>query len=201
MTDTDATGEHTDRLIRVELTVELGETDSCPLSAFDGTGGPVWVNAVGSQCTIDMDPTIDDGEIIRRTGHITDNCLCLVFQRFDCVPRINGVADGTVEVTTYLDDRTQVRELVTELRSATDGVRLDKLVLVSGHDRTEQVTLDLSELTPKQRETLELAVVKGYFDKDVRLEEIATELGISKSALSQRLRAAQANLVRAVFDG
>jgi predicted DNA binding protein len=35
----------------------------------------------------------------------------------------------------------------------------------------------------------------------VRLRELADELEISKSALSQRLRTAQAKLVTDVFDG
>ena len=47
------------------------------------------------------------------------------------------------------------------------------------------------------------AVVRGYFDAgcDVELGELAAELGISKSALSQRLRTAQAKLVTDVFEG
>jgi len=65
------------------------------------------------------------------------------------------------------------------------------------------VTFDLSALTPKQRRGLELAVVRGYFDdgRDVELGDLAAEIGISKSALSQRLRTAQAKLVTDVFDG
>jgi predicted DNA binding protein len=82
-------------------------------------------------------------------------------------------------------------------------VRLVRLAVVEGPDATEQVTFDLSALTPKQRRGLELAVVRGYFDddRDVRLSELADELEISKSALSQRLRTAQAKLVTDVFDG
>jgi len=45
-------------------------------------------------------------------------------------------------------------------------------------------------------------VVRGYFDNDrnVELGDLAAEIEISKSALSQRLRAAQAKLVTDVFD-
>ena len=101
------------------------------------------------------------------------------------------------------DDRDAVRRLVEELRTVVDRVRLVRLAVVEGPDATEQVTFDLSALTPKQRRGLELAVVRGYFDddRDVRLSELADELGISKSALSQRLRTAQAKLVTDVFDG
>jgi len=92
--------------------------------------------------------------------------------------------------------------VVGALREALDHVRLVRLAVVEGPEATEQVTFDLSALTPKQREGLELAVVRGYFDNDrnVELGDLAAEIEISKSALSQRLRAAQAKLVTDVFD-
>ena len=81
------------------------------------------------------------------------------------------------------------------------AVRLVRLAVVEGPEATEQVTFDLSSLTPKQRGSLELAVLRGYFDDDgdVALGDLADELDISKSALSQRLRTAQAKLVKDVF--
>lgn len=46
------------------------------------------------------------------------------------------------------------------------------------------------DLTPAQREALVLAVRRGYFDSPsaVQLDELAGELGISRQALSKRLR-------------
>lgn len=61
------------------------------------------------------------------------------------------------------------------------------------------VKVDLSDLTPKQWEALELAFDAGYYDspRTVDLTELGDELSISKSAVSQRLRAAESTLVRA----
>jgi len=104
-------------------------------------------------------------------------------------------------VTTYVDDRETVRDVVGALREALDHVRLVRLAVVEGPEATEQVTFDLSALTPKQREGLELAVVRGLRQRpNVELGDLAAEIEISKSALSQRLRAAQAKLVTDVFD-
>lgn len=48
----------------------------------------------------------------------------------------------------------------------------------------------LSELTPVQRETIQTALESGYFDvpRETNLVELAEELGVSDSAVSQRLR-------------
>jgi len=159
------------------------------------------VNAIGTECNVDLQLPDGDG-LIRSTGEVGDDCLCSAFQRFGCVPHIQGVEDGTMLVTTYVDDRAIIRELIEKLEERLGHVRLVRLAVVEGPDATEQVTFDLSSLTPKQRQGLELAVVRGYFDdeREVDLGALADELDISKSALSQRLRTAQAKLVKNVFD-
>ncbi|PSP55710.1 helix-turn-helix domain-containing protein [Halobacteriales archaeon QS_1_67_19] len=59
-------------------------------------------------------------------------------------------------------------------------------------------------LTDRQRHTLRIATEMGYFDipRDVELKDLATELGVSRQAVSERLRRATGTLVRAtVFSG
>ena len=188
------------RRLRVDLDVEPGREWDCPIVDGGSDLAEVHINAVGDECSVDLKPA--DGEGIRRaTGEVGDECLCHAFQRFGCVPHVRRVEDGTMLVTTYVDDRAVVRELVAALKSIFAAVRLVRLAVVEGPEATEQVTFDLSSLTPKQRGSLELAVLRGYFDDDgdVALGDLADELDISKSALSQRLRTAQAKLVKDVF--
>jgi len=189
------------RRLRVDLDVEPGRDWDCPIVSETDSVAEVNVNAVGKECNVDLKPA-GEGGMIRATGEVGDDCLCYVFQQFGCVPHIQRVEAGTMLVTTYVDDRTVVRELIENLKSILGHVRLVRLAVVEGPNATEQVTFDLSSLTPKQRQGLELAVVRGYFDddRDVTLGELAAELDISKSALSQRLRTAQAKLVKDVFD-
>ena len=54
-----------------------------------------------------------------------------------------------------------------------------------------------SDLTPPQREVLAVAYEKGYFQvpRDVSVEDIADELGISGQAVSERLRRGHHKLV------
>jgi predicted DNA binding protein len=60
------------------------------------------------------------------------------------------------------------------------------------------VEFDLGSLTDKQRQTLRLALRTGYYERprETDLTELATELGISKSAVSQRLRTAEHKLIK-----
>lgn len=54
-----------------------------------------------------------------------------------------------------------------------------------------------ANLTPEQREALRLAAQEGYFEspREVTLEELGTELGITQQAVSQRLRRATRHIV------
>ena len=189
------------RRLRVDLDIDPSDDWNCPMVSETPDATDVAVNAVGRACTVEMQPADGDG-LVRVHGEVSDDCLCRVFQRFGCVPHVQRVEDGTVLVTAYVDNRDTVRDVVSALRETLDRVRLVRLAVVEGPEATEQVTFDLSALTPKQREGLELAVVRGYFDddRDVGLGELSAELDISKSALSQRLRTAQAKLVTDVFD-
>ncbi|WP_434521613.1 helix-turn-helix domain-containing protein [Halorubrum sp. AS12] len=196
----DAAGDDGDRRLRVDLDVDPTGDSGCPIVSEADEAAEVAVNAVGDECVVDV--TTPDGEVRRGTGEVDEGCLCHAFGRLGCAPHFRRVEDGTILVTAYVDDRAAVRGLVDELRGVVDRVRLVRLAVVEGPNATEQVTFDLSALTPKQRRGLELAVVRGYFDddRDVRLRDLAEELEISKSALSQRLRTAQAKLVTDVFD-
>ena len=197
----DAAGGSPHRRLRVDLDIEPGRDWDCPIVDESESIADVNVNAVGKECNVDLQPADSDG-VIRATGEVGDDCLCYAFQQYGCVPHIQRVEDRTMLVTTYVDDRAVIRELIEDLQEMLGHVRLVRLAVVEGPDATEQVTFDLSSLTTKQRQGLELAVVRGYFDdeREVDLGQLADELDISKSALSQRLRTAQAKLVKDVFD-
>lgn len=64
------------------------------------------------------------------------------------------------------------------------------------------VSIDLDILTEKQRETLELALEEGYYERprEADLGELADQLGISRSAVSQRIRNAELKLITSALD-
>lgn len=59
-----------------------------------------------------------------------------------------------------------------------------------------------AQLTPEQRETLQLAYDRGYFDipRRVTTTELAAELGISDQAVSERLRRGYCRLLEATLQ-
>lgn len=74
-------------------------------------------------------------------------------------------------------------------------------VIDPSNSNTCPVEVDLGEMTQTQWETLELAFSKGYYHhpRETSLEELSCELGISKSAVSQRLNGAERKLIQSVF--
>ncbi|WP_418282648.1 helix-turn-helix domain-containing protein [Halorubrum sp. DTA98] len=66
----------------------------------------------------------------------------------------------------------------------------------------ETVTVDTDALTGVQRETLIRAVEAGYYatPRATSLDRLANEFDVSKSAISQRLRKAEATLARRVVS-
>ncbi|GAB7090231.1 hypothetical protein JCM18237_05020 [Halorubrum luteum] len=66
----------------------------------------------------------------------------------------------------------------------------------------ETVTVDTSVLTDVQRETLVRAVEAGYYStpRAVSLDSLADEFDVSKSAVSQRLRKAEATIAQRVVS-
>lgn len=63
-------------------------------------------------------------------------------------------------------------------------------------------TVKLDVLTEKQRDTLELALEAGYYEqpRDTSLTELSDTIGISKSAVSQRLRTAEIKLIKTALQ-
>jgi len=79
-----------------------------------------------------------------------------------------------------------------------------RLSTVGGGPREAQrrAVLDLDELTDRQRELARAAVDRGYFDADgPSADAVAEELDITKSTLSEHLRAVQRELFDQLFEG
>ncbi|WP_238479599.1 helix-turn-helix domain-containing protein [Natranaeroarchaeum sulfidigenes] len=191
------------RVLQVELSVHRDGSLLCPINDIEGTIEDMRINAIDGCCHCDIRVTDEQGctAIVQASGTIESDCFCSTFQRHSCVPQICSIDDDLVVARTYVDGRETVSELIRSLGEIADSVSLHRLT-VAGEDGRDTVTFDLSKLTSKQREALELAVSRGYYDTDrsVDLATMADELDISKSALSQRLRVAQSKLVEDLFS-
>lgn len=149
--------------------------------------------------------TVDDGDGPRRrlvAGSVEDYCVCPAFRAHDCVADLRAFRDGALEVDVTVPQRSVLRELVEDLREREAGVRLEQVVPLEPEPDDHAVLLDAASITPKQREAVTTAVEMGYYDspREADLGDVASALGVSRSAASQRLNAAEATLVEA-FTG
>ena len=121
------------------------------------------------------------------------------------VQRMTGTSDGWVLSVLFPTNEhaAQFHDVCLDRRIDID-VRRDALWdFVNEMDRmTEWVTFPDYGLSEKQLRALELAFDRGYFEtpKEASLTDIATEIGISEQALSQRLRRALNALVEVSID-
>jgi len=191
--------------LQLLLEIEPAKRCSCPLAGPDSAVEDVHTQLDGDVCYAEV--TVDDGDaskVVHATTNVGDDCLCRAFAEFECVPRIRRADSECIVVETYLSDRAVIADLVERLDELTERVCLRRLTSDGRGDSAESktATIDLSSLTAKQREAALIAVHHGYYETPRRTElaTLAEALGISKSALSQRLNAVEAKLATAVFD-
>lgn len=201
------------RELCVVFEIEPAGESNCPLNDFDGEIADVRHQISGEECqtdttvraaACDCSPQEDCTEVVYSTNEVDDTCPCTVFGEYDCVPELVGTVDDRLLLQTFLSDRERLSELVASLKAVSSGLRLRQLKRIdaSGADTDENtVTLDLYEITEKQREAVAKAVGDGYYSspRETSLEELAEDFSISTSALSQRLNAAESKLATAAF--
>lgn len=141
----------------------------------------------------------------RRTVHISTDivpaCVCSVLATSGCVFSLESVVDGTLRISVVVHERDTVRELVEAIRETGASVRLERIVpRETTTERSERSAVEMSGITEKQREAVELAVELGYYDEPRRtdLQELADRLEISRSAVSQRLNGAESTVIRSL---
>ncbi|MFC6722751.1 helix-turn-helix domain-containing protein [Natrialbaceae archaeon GCM10025896] len=108
--------------------------------------------------------------------------------------------DDQLRVTLTVGGRAAFLEMMQLLDESEISVRTEDIIR-STAEGPNTVAVDMGKLTEKQRRTLELALDVGYYEEPRRadLGDLADRTGVSKSAISQRLRAGEAKLVKNVF--
>lgn len=153
------------------------------------------------ECHTEMTFEDDDGtEHAYLKSAVRTRCICPVFEEHDCIPRIESVRSGSIIVVLTIPERSVLRDVISDLRKVGATVSIDWLV--SGSEGNATAEIDVSTITDKQKEAMELAMEKGYYETPRRadLGEIATALDVSESAASQRLNAAETKLVRSFLE-
>ncbi|NHX38031.1 MULTISPECIES: helix-turn-helix domain-containing protein [Haloarcula] len=199
------TGTASERTIEVLFEIELPDDCSCPLSDPDADIENVHNQIDDGVCHAEMTVSDETGtpRVLHSTNQVGDACLCLAFSEVGCVPRTRRVDGDSLFIETYVSDRSVISELVEQLQPAAERVRLRRLTSRQDNKtESDPATVDLACLTTKQREAAIIAVDGGYYQqpRQTTLDDLASTLGISKSALSQRLNAVESKLATAAFD-
>jgi predicted DNA binding protein len=137
-------------------------------------------------------------------GRYNYRCLSL----HPCVVHELVSAGFMVESLTYQDGSAiltgavvghEVMQAVMETAGETVGVKLERVYAL--RDDEEESIAKQWDLTPAQEESLRYAVSMGYFTvpREATADEVAAEMGISKSAFIERLHRAQHSLFTQLF--
>lgn len=198
------------RPLRATLRVEPPEGLDCGVLESAADGGEVTnsITVGGSggepfRCHAEV-TVVEDGRASRElvTTPIDDRCLCLALRRRDCVADIEGVHGREIAFSVTVADRDELREVVAALRETGATVRLQRLVDLDRRADGRTIELDRGEVTDKQREAIRTAYELGYYETPRRadLADVADELGVTRSAASQRLNAVASKLVLELIE-
>ncbi|AUX10298.1 HTH-10 family transcriptional regulator [Halalkaliarchaeum desulfuricum] len=165
--------------------------------------------ADGCECRAELEIVDDEIEVRDFVASSVDEeaCVCPVFRERDCTANIESYKNDFLYVSITVPSRDVLSDIVATLRERGASVSLERIQSLSSEESEGRtVELDVSTITKKQREAIEMAVEAGYYDystEKAELEELAAELDISLSAFTQRLRAAESKLVRelSIADG
>lgn len=172
-------------------------------SSVSKTRPSLWVSGVdrdAAEAAFETDPTVEGHELLVET----DSRLLFDVSFVDDAVRLRDElladggsllemwgTDGWWQVRVRFRNRDALCDAYDRLEAAGIAVDLRRVTDVTGVTDTE------TRLTPEQHEALEAALEHGYFEipRAISMEELATELGISHQALSERFRRAYETLV------
>ena len=194
--------------LRATFAVEPNEAASCAVLSSGRRGEDVDQNIVfedgpcelGGRCRSAV--TLENGDRQFLAGAVDDGCICPVFSSHDCIASIQRFEAGSLEVDVMVPDREELEAVVVALRRTGATVKLRRIATRTDGDADQRLELEVEGITEKQREAVLLAVEAGYYETPRRtdLGELADRLGVSKSAVSQRLSAVESNLVTSLFE-
>ena len=207
----DASEAVTTHRLYAEFEIVPSADVECPLDELSGEITNINQQFVGDDCHTDTTLTETDEQadenaetgIVHSKTQLDAMCHCPVFLDYDCIPQTTAFNKDHLIVETYLPDRNRLSELIEALKETTAGVSLRRLTRIDdeGTDRSNTVVLELFDLTAKQREAATRAVAAGYYEnpRETTVGELAEQLDISKSAMSQRLNAVESKLAVSAF--
>ena len=198
------------RNLRVVLKMDFGP--DCPLNDPPANVADVEMQLTENGCQIDFIVKGDSPGEAHQVHHqvmeldedCTDfsDCVCCIFRDYDCVPHPLGYHGDALFVATYLPDRASGTQLISDLREVSSVVTLVQITENHSGIISEIKEVDLGLLSDKQKQALQIALAADYFGPGDggTLNDLAEDLEISSSALSQRISRAEAEILKQLFE-
>jgi predicted DNA binding protein len=145
----------------------------------------------------DGETTADDEWTCAACG---ERCPAAGFDHLPVRPYDRSVTDDWLRLAFAAVDESELRSCMDRLDEL--GRRVSLAALRAGDDAeaSRTVLVDLGDLTDRQRETAALAVRLGYFESGgASAGELADRLDVSKSTVSEHLRAVRAKVGTQLF--
>lgn len=195
--------EESQRQLTVEIEVQaFSGAELCPMLYNDNENNGVEHHLVGETCYVKCHDPDESVTVQYKRENVDSSCLCRVVASHDCMPSIQRFSESALIIRTNPTDRESLRTLIEDLREVSESVRIHSLVMDNDDVDAESTFVSLQPLTDTERETLERAILAGYYDRQRSMEfdELAAEFDISKPALSNRLTSAEAKVMRELFS-
>lgn len=180
--------------LEVLLVIDTDAVVGCPLAGrdVDMVSQAVTRSSRDAETTCQVVTEGDERCGYERTA-VDETCPCRIFDTHDCIADIEAVRKGRLRYALVVPSRAVVRSIITDLRALGTTVSVERIrAHTPGAATSGRVTL-----TPKQREALAAAVEAGYYarPREATLEDLAEELDLTRSAVSQRLTGVERKLV------
>jgi predicted DNA binding protein len=202
--------------VHVEMVVE--GIEACPVTSIgeacevesvhtDGGRGPrsgivgeLTLNATSSKGLPEHETDLvfaDGSRSVHRFNTESADCPCGRIPDHGCPVRDIRVESGSLLVSFVAPDVQVVQDIVTDLRSCTEMVRLRRLTRSAPDGDAELLFVEREAFTDRQYEALATAHEMGYFDSPRRADsgDVAARLGISGATFSEHLAVAQQKLL------
>jgi len=130
----------------------------------------------------------------------TEHCVSPVFSTADCLATPQSIRDGMLTVRVTAPSEARFEQVIDQLQRRVSAVSVEWLLNGDSDHRATEV--EVTRVTEKQTEAIETALELGYYERPRRatLGDLADELGVTDSAVSQRLNGAERNLVKSLFE-
>lgn len=210
----------------IRATVEFGTAEVCPVARFaaetgasvdsvstsvatPGDGGSVTEALLTVERPLDPEDldhvfTCGSAHLFRHPHDGEDPCPCECLGEFGCPVDGYTVRDGRLTLGFYATDYEQLRAVVATLGEHWPDLDVRRLVRSPTPDPPEETVLvDRAKLTDRQLEVVATAFEMGYFERPRRANatEVAAELDIDPSTLTEHLSVALGKLLADVLEG